>query len=80
MKVESLVMYLWWKHYPVHVTLTELDGKDVLDVTGQSMKYHGEWNDPDKRKSFRTAVCCIHKAQKQTGTYVPICEVCSFLP
>ena len=56
MKVKSLVMYVWWKYYASHVTLTDLAGKDVLDVTGKVMKCRGDWNDPDKRKSFSTAV------------------------
>ena len=62
MRVESLVMYVWWKYYSVHVTLKDLAGKDVLDVTGETMKCRGDWNDPDKQKGFSTAVWCIHKA------------------
>jgi hypothetical protein len=61
MKVESLVMYLWWKYYSVHVTLKDLAGKDVLNVTGKIIKCRGDWNDPDKKKGFSTAVWCIHK-------------------
>ena len=80
MKVKSLVIYVWWKYYPVHVTLTDLAGKDVLDVTGKIMKCCGNWNDPDKWKSFSTAICCIHKAHKQTGTYVPSCKDCRLMP
>ena len=45
---ESLVMYVWWKYYSVHVTLKDLAGKDVLDVTGKTMKCCGDWNNPDK--------------------------------
>ena len=44
------------------------------------MKCHGDWNDPDKRKSFSTAVWSILKAHKQTGTYVPSCDDCCLMP
>ena len=80
MKVELLVMYVGWKYYSVHVTLKDLAGKDVLDVTGQTMKCRGDWNDPDKQKGFSTAVWCIHKAHKQTGTYIPSFEDCHLMP
>ena len=45
-------MYVLWKSYSVHVTLTDLAGKEVLDVTGKCMKCCGDWNDPDKQKSI----------------------------
>ena len=79
-KVELLVMYVWGKYFPVQVTLTDLAGKDVLDVTGKVMKCCIDRNGPDKRKSFSTAVWCIHKAHKQTGTYDPSCKVCCCMP
>ena len=47
------------------MTLTDLAGKDVLDVTGKIMKCHGDCFDPNKQKSVSTAVCCIHKAHKK---------------
>ena len=79
MKVESLVIYVWWKYYFVHVTIKDLAGKDVLDVTGETMQCRGNWNDPDKQKGFSTAVWYIHEAQKQTGTYIPSCEDCRLM-
>ena len=66
--------------YSVHVTLKDLAGKDVLDVTGETTKCHDDWNDPDKQKGFSTAVWCIHMAHKQTGTYIPSCEDCCLMP
>ena len=80
MKVESPFMYVWWKYYSVHVTLKDLADKDVLDVTRKTMKCHGDRNDPDKQKGFRTAVWCIHKAHEQTGTHIPSCEVSCLVP
>ena len=61
MKVESLVMYLWWKYYSVHVKLKDLAGKDELDMTGKTVKCCDAWNYPDKQRGFSTAVWCIHK-------------------
>ena len=44
------------------------------------MKYHGDWNYPDKQKSFSTPELCIHEAHKETDTYVPSCEDYQLMP
>ena len=36
MKVESVVIYVWWKYYPVQMTPTDLTSKNVLDATGKN--------------------------------------------
>ena len=76
MKVESLVMYLWWKCNVSSMTLVDLGGKEVNDVTVHLIKCHGDWNAPEKHKRFRTAVWCIHKAHNQTGNYIQACQDC----
>ena len=80
MKVESLVLYCWWKFHKKGSPLTDLSGAAVKDVLNNPLTCRGDWNDPDKRKSFGTAVWNIHKAHKQTGTYVALCEACRRLP
>ena len=54
MKVESLVMYVWWKYNASSMTLLDLGGKEVYDVMGHLIKCRGDWNAPEKRKGFRT--------------------------
>jgi hypothetical protein len=63
-KDESLVMHALWKYYLVLVNLTNLADKAVLDVAGNFLNSHGDWNDPDKHKGFSVAVWCILKAHK----------------
>lgn len=80
MKVESLVMYVWWKYNAPSMTLLDLGGKEVYDVMGHLIKCRGDWNAPEKRKGFRTAVWCIHKAHNQTGNYIQACQDCRDMP
>ena len=62
MRVESCIMYMWYKFRPVTTVLTNLAGEPVNDVTGVPIHCSGTWNDPGKRRQFAGALYCIHVA------------------
>ena len=82
MKVESLLIYVWWKYILSSImTLLDLRGKEVVDVMlGHLIKCCGDWNAPEMREGFRTAVWCIHKAHNQIGDYIQACQDCRDMP
>ena len=51
----------------------------MVDVMGYLIKCCGDWNAPEKRNGFCTAVWCIHKAHNQTGNYIH-CHDCCDMP
>ena len=75
-KVESLIMYMWYKFRPTRTVLTNLAGVPVTDVTSIMMHCSGNLNDPDKRKQFSGALYCIHIASKQNGHYCKMYDKC----
>ena len=80
MKVESCIMYMWYKFRPTTTVLTNLAGVPVTDVTGIIMHCSGSWNDPGKCKQFSGALYCIHIASKQNEHYCEMCDECHDLP
>jgi hypothetical protein len=80
MKVESCIMYMWYKFRPTKTVLTNLAGFPVTNVTGIIMHCTGSWNDPGKHRYFSGALYCIHFASKQNGLYCEMCDECSDLP
>ena len=59
MRVESCIMYMWYKFRPVTTVLTNLAGEPVNDVTSVLIHYSGTWNDPGKCRQFAGALYCI---------------------
>jgi hypothetical protein len=80
MKVESCIMFMWYKFRPTITVLTNLAGVPVSDVTGIIMHYFWRWNDPGKHKQFSGALYCIHIASMQNGHYCKMCDECHDLP
>jgi hypothetical protein len=44
------------------MTLLDLGGTEMVDVIGHLIKCCADWNVPEKRNGFCTAVWCIDKA------------------
>ena len=80
MKVESCIMYMWYKFRPTTTVLTNLAGIPVTDVNGIIMHCSGSWNDPGKCMQFTGSLYCIHIASKQSGLYCEMCDECHDLP
>ena len=80
MKVESCIMYMWYKFRPTTTVLTNLAGIPVTDVTGSIMHCSRSWNDPGKQKQFSGALYCIHIASKQNGLCHEMCNKYCDLP
>ena len=80
MKVESHIMYMWYKFRPTKTVLTNLAGILVTDITGIIKHCSGSWNDPGKCKQYSGALYCIHIASKQNGHYCKMCDECHDLP
>jgi hypothetical protein len=80
MKVESCIMFMWYKFWPTTTALTNLAGVPVTDVTGIFMHCSGSWNDPGKCKKFSGILHCIRIASKQNGCYHEMCDKCCDLP
>ena len=80
MRVESCIMYMWYKFRPVTTVLTNLAGALVNDVTGVLIHCSGTWNDPGKCRQFAGALYCIHVASNQNGLYREMCDKCCVLP
>ena len=74
MKVESCIMYMWYKFRPTTTVLTNLADIPVTDVTGSIMHCSGRWNDPGSQKQFSRALYCIHIASKKDGFYHEMCD------
>ena len=58
------------------MTLVDLAGKEVVDVTGHLIKCCGDCDASEKHKGFHTTVWCIHKAHNQNGHYIEACQDC----
>ena len=80
MRVESCIMYMWYKFRPVTTVLTNLAGEPVNNVTVVPIHCSRTWNDPGKRRQFAGALYCIHVASKQNGLYHEKCDKCCVLP
>jgi hypothetical protein len=79
-RVESCIMYMWYKFRPVTIVLTNLAGEPVNNVTGVLIHCSGTWNDPEKGRQFTGVLYCIHVASKQNGLYCEMCDECYALP
>ena len=80
MKVESCIMYMWYKFRPVTMIQTKLASDPVNNVTGVPVHCSGTWNDPGKCRQFAGALYCIHVASKHNGLYCEMCDKCCALP
>ena len=80
LRVESCIIYMWYKFRPVTTVLTNLAGEPVNDVTSVLIHYSGTWNDPGKCRHFAGALYCIHVASQQNGLYCEMCDKCHVLP
>jgi hypothetical protein len=71
-EIASLVMYMWWKYYSLHVTQQDLAGKYVLDVTEKTMMRYGDWNE---RINRRDLVLQYVVSKKLISRLVPLFQV-----
>lgn len=56
----------------VYVRLTDIAGKEGLDVIGKNHDVHGDWNDFNKLEGVNTAVWYINKANRQMKPWIQI--------